>query len=126
MTDRRCAARADDLSSEITRRRRRCGALCVIALFASEFCSAQTVSGSGARTCHAVHDALNNESEAALDSFVAWSQGFVSGFNWSNVRQQDVRIDSSALLHWLGQYCAANPRDSVYAAVQELIRLNAR
>lgn len=89
-------------------------------------CPAQTISGAGARDCRAFAFALDKESSAALDSYVAWSQGFISAFNWSNVRQHDVRIDASALLHWLGQYCRANPDQSVYVAVQELIKLNAR
>jgi hypothetical protein len=87
---------------------------------------AQTISGIGARDCRALSFALDRESSEALDSYVAWSQGFISAFNWSNVRQRDVRIDASGLLHWLGQYCRANPDQSVYLAVQELIQLNAR
>ncbi len=103
-------------------------AWCVVAVLAalSAPLGAQTVSGVGARDCSAFLFALEKESDLALDSYVAWSQGYISAFNWSNVRSLDMRIDATALLHWLGQYCRANPQRSVYAAVQELIRINAR
>ncbi|MEQ8661207.1 MAG: hypothetical protein RLW62_10350 [Gammaproteobacteria bacterium] len=83
-------------------------------------------SGIGTRDCRAFNAALAEDSALAIDAYVAWSQGFISAFNWANVRQRNVRIDAAAVLNWLGQYCAANPRAHVYQAVQEIVRLNAR
>lgn len=97
-----------------------------LVLLTSVCASAQTVSGVGARDCHAFSAALELDSELALDSYVAWSQGYISAFNWTNPRASNIRIDAAALLNWLGPWCAANPQHGVYAAVQELIRLNAR
>ncbi|MGR8918291.1 MAG: hypothetical protein ACU85V_01640 [Gammaproteobacteria bacterium] len=88
--------------------------------------SAQTVSGSGARDCSAFNFAAERDATEALDSYVAWSQGYLSAFNWANARGRDVRVDAAALLAWLGRYCAANPRRPVYEAVQSLISENAR
>lgn len=85
-----------------------------------------TASGVGARRCSAFGAALERDSAAALDAYVSWSQGFIAGFNWSNVRQRNVSIDAAAIINWLGQYCAARPTALVFDAVQELIRRNAR
>ena len=97
-----------------------------LALLTSLCAGAQTVSGVGARDCRAFSAALELDSELALDSYVAWSQGYISAFNWTNPRASNIRIDAAALLNWLGPWCAANPQHGVYTAVQELIRLNAR
>ena len=96
------------------------------AFFVAAVLSAQTVSGVGARDCRAFGVALEKDSEQALDSYVAWSQGYISAFNWTNPRQSDIRVDAAAVINWLGTWCAANPERGVYDAVQELIRLNAR
>ena len=87
---------------------------------------AQTVSGVGARRCEAFLVATGKNSDEALDAYVSWSQGFISGFNWSNVRQRDLRIDAAAILVSLGEYCSANPGGTVFEAVQFLIGRNAR
>ncbi|MEQ8233125.1 MAG: hypothetical protein RLW61_16240 [Gammaproteobacteria bacterium] len=83
-------------------------------------------SGIGTRECRAFNAALEQDSDLAIDAYVAWSQGFISAFNWANVKQLGVRIDAAGVLNWLGQYCAANPRARVFQAVQEIVRLNAR
>ena len=88
--------------------------------------TAQTMSGVGGRDCEAFNFALEQDSEVAIDSYVAWTQGFISAFNWTNPRQRDVRVDSGAIVLWLGQFCAANPSAGIYRAVQELIANNAR
>lgn len=100
------------------------GAALLCALSATA--TAQTVSGIGARECSAFTFALERDSDAALDSYVAWAQGFISAFNWANARRHDVRIDAAGIINALGTYCAANPGAGVYTALQELIRLNSR
>ncbi|MBT8446059.1 MAG: hypothetical protein KJO38_02855, partial [Gammaproteobacteria bacterium] len=43
--------------------------------------NAQTMSGIGARSCSAYTQAAQLKSEAALDAYLAWGQGFISAFN---------------------------------------------
>jgi len=101
-------------------------ALLLVALARPASADEPIASGIGARDCSAFNAALEKDSELAIDAYVAWSQGFISAFNWANVKQLTVRIDAAGVLNWLGQYCAANPRTRVFQAVQEIIRLNAR
>ncbi len=107
--------------------RRTLATLLVLAAFAHPVRGNDSIaSGIGARDCTAFNAALEKDSALAIDAYVAWSQGFISAFNWANVKQLTVRIDAAGVLNWLGQYCAANPRTRVFQAVQEIIRLNAR
>ena len=107
--------------------RRTLATVLLLAAFTQPVSADATIaSGIGARDCMAFNAALEKESELAIDAYVAWSQGFISAFNWANVKQLSVRIDAAGVLNWLGQYCAANPRVRVFQAVQEIIRLNAR
>ena len=104
------------------------GRACVALLLAcgAAAANAQTISGAGTRPCSAFNTAATQASSVALDGFVSWSQGFISAFNWANVRQQDMRIDPAALTAWLAEFCAADPSQPVYRGVQELIARNAR
>ena len=86
----------------------------------------QTVSGAGTKNCRAFLQAAEMESKEAIDSYVSWSQGFVSGYNWANPARQEVRLDHAGLMHWLLQYCEANPNEKFYQAVQSAIALHAR
>jgi len=88
--------------------------------------AAQTAAGAGARPCSAFTLAAREDATVALDSYVAWAQGFISGFNWANARRLDIRVDAPGLLAWLGDYCAANPGHRLYTAVQALIEFEAR
>lgn len=88
--------------------------------------STQTMSGIGSRPCTAVTAAGEQDSGAALDAIVSWAQGFISGFNWANVRQSDVRLDGAAVVLALGDYCARNPREPIYRGLQAIIARNAR
>jgi len=87
---------------------------------------AQTAAGTGARSCSAFDAALAQDENTAIDSYVAWSQGFISGFNWSNVRELNVRIDAAGIITWLSAFCTANPESRIYNALQELIQIEAR
>ena len=87
---------------------------------------AQTVSGAGSKSCRGFLQAAEMESKTAIDSYISWSQGFVSGYNWANPGRQEVRLDHAGLAHWLLQYCAANPTDKFYQATQAAIQLHAR
>jgi len=98
----------------------------LLALSARQPASAQSAAGTGARTCSTFNAALARDENAAIDAYVAWSQGFISGFNWSNVRERNVHIDAAGIITWLGAFCTANPQRRLYNAVQELIQLEAR
>lgn len=87
---------------------------------------AQTAAGVGTRPCSAFHFALEKQSNEALDAYVSWSQGFISGFNWADVRQRDLRVDPAGIINWLGSFCAANPDLRIYDAIQQLIQIEAR
>ncbi len=88
--------------------------------------SAQTLSGMGTRTCGALVEAAERESKEAIDGYLSWAQGFISGYNWANPGRQQVRLDHGGLLHWLLQYCTSNKGDKFYEAVQSSITVHAR
>ncbi|MEM7466924.1 MAG: hypothetical protein AAF387_08575 [Pseudomonadota bacterium] len=88
--------------------------------------NAQTISGAGSKTCRAFLQSAELESTAAVDSYVSWAQGFASGFNWANPGGREVRLDHAGLLHWLLQYCTANPLEKFHQAAQAAVTLHAR
>ena len=55
--------------------------------------SGQTMSGNGAKQCADFMQAVQLNSESAINGYISWAQGFISGFNWSNVQGRDVVID---------------------------------
>lgn len=82
---------------------------------------AQTVSGIGARECSAFSRALEIESEAAVDAYLAWAQGYLSGVNASAAGKLDVRIDHAGLLHWLATLCGGHPDAYFYEAAAAVV-----
>ena len=84
----------------------------------------QTISGTGTRTCTAFNLAIEQDSNTAIDSFLSWTQGFISGFNASNRHSVDIAIDHAGLFHWLAAYCTASPGVPIYEAVQEMIGIH--
>ncbi len=101
------------------------GALAAV-LIASMASEAQTISGSGTRDCSALNFAIDQDSDVALDSYLSWVQGYISGFNATNHRNIDIAIDHAGLFHWLANYCRANPRTPLHQAVREMIGIHAR
>lgn len=87
---------------------------------------AQTASGVGARKCSAFSVAVEKDSSEALNAYVSWAQGFISGYNWANNQRDDIRIDPAAMINALSQLCAANPTARIHTAVGKLIELNRR
>jgi len=87
---------------------------------------AQTISGMGTRTCGALLEAAERDSKAAIDGYLSWAQGFISGYNWSNPGSREVRLDHAGLFHWLLQYCTSNEQEKYYQAVQSAINVHAR
>lgn len=82
---------------------------------------AQTVSGIGTRRCEAFNRALEMNSEAAIDAYLAWAQGYLSGVNTNARLARDIQIDHGGLLHWLANHCKGAPRDLYVEAVQGIV-----
>jgi len=83
----------------------------------------QTISGTGTRACSVFIIAVERDSEAALDSYLSWAQGFVSGVNATNAGRDNFSIDHAGLFHWLVRYCRANGDAMIYEALLELVDL---
>lgn len=92
-------------------------------LLISSTVHSQSVFGVGTRDCSAFSFAIAQDSNQslAIDSFLSWAQGFISGFNAGNSRAVDIAIDHGGLVHWLGAYCSTNPDIPFYQAIQETI-----
>lgn len=103
-----------------------CLSIVVLAACATRPALAQTAAGIGTRPCSAFRVAVEEQTNAALDAYVSWTQGFISGFNWADVRQRDLRVEPVDIINWLGSFCAANPDRRIYDAIQQLIQLEAR
>ena len=88
--------------------------------------AAQTISGSGAKHCADYMQAVELNSAVARNGFISWAQGYISGFNATNVKRSDVAIDPAGLQYWLSNFCSANPEVSYYEAVLQLISQNAK
>lgn len=86
---------------------------------------AVTMSGIGARKCHDFLAAVDTGQKQAIDGYVSWAQGFISGFNWINEDERDLAVDPGSLTYWLVDYCGANRSDAYFEAVQAFVRRNA-
>ncbi len=100
--------------------------LCVALLLMHGDLEAQTISGSGARDCRAFNVAIERDSTTAIDSYVSWAQGFVSGVNAANRQGINISIDHAGLFHWMARYCATHSDAALYAALAELVGLRER
>jgi hypothetical protein len=87
---------------------------------------AQTISGAGTRDCRAFNVAVERESTTAIDSYVSWAQGFVSGVNAANNQGINISIDHAGLFHWMARYCTTHRDAPLYAALAELVGLPRR
>lgn len=109
---------ANRAHSEPWRLRAVCLALSLIGVQALE---AQTVSGIGTRRCEAFNRALEKNSEAAIDAYLAWAQGYLSGVNTHADLTRDIQIDHGGLLHWLATECKAAPRELYVEALKAIV-----
>ena len=87
---------------------------------------ATTISGAGGKLCGAFMEGVKLKSDVAINGYISWAQGFISGFNWSNVKGKNVAVDHGALTYWLMDYCGANPKTPFYDAMQQFIGENAQ
>ena len=101
-------------------------AIVAISMIVPSSSVAQTASGMGTRTCGVLLTAAERESKEAIDGYLSWAQGFISGYNWSNPGRREVKLDHAGLLHWLLQYCTSNEGEKYYQAVQAAINIHAR
>ena len=97
--------------------------VCMALLNVHDDADAQTISGSGTRDCRAFNLAVERESAAAIDSYVSWAQGFVSGVNAANRQGINISIDHAGLFHWMVRYCTTHHDAALYAALAELVGL---
>jgi hypothetical protein len=82
--------------------------------------SGQTISGIGTKECGVYIQAVKLKSDEAINGFVSWAQGYLSGFNATNSDGRDVAIDPGGLNYWLTNYCSAHQNEAFYSAVQQL------
>jgi hypothetical protein len=80
----------------------------------------QTISGNGAKQCGVYMQAVKLQSDVAINGFISWAQGYISGVNATNTDGRDVAIDPAGLNYWLTNYCGAHQNDSFFGAVQQL------
>ena len=86
----------------------------------------RAVCGTGARGGRAFNVAMERGSTNAIDSYVSWAQGLVSGVNAANRPGINISIDHAGLFHWMARYCATHSDAALYAALAELVGLRER
>ena len=82
--------------------------------------NAATISGAGGKHCGDFLQAIELKSEVAINGYVSWAQGFLSGYNWLNAKGRDIAIDPAGLNYALINYCSAHKDTQFYEAVQQL------
>lgn len=79
------------------------------------------VSGIGSRDCAAYMRAVEINSREAIDAYVAWGQGYLSGYDDAQPGALQVAVDGEALGYWLIDYCQGRPERSVFQALQDFL-----
>ena len=82
---------------------------------------AQTISGVGSQSCGSFKAAYESNDAVAVDSYVAWAQGFVSGHNRARDGARDAAIDAGSLIHSVLIYCNEDENARFYEAVGQVI-----
>lgn len=90
-------------------------------LLVSPALAADGVVGIGSRDCGAFMRAVAINSREAVDAYVAWGQGFLSGQNLADPSAPAVTIDGQALVYSLIDYCQGHPDHTVYEALAALV-----
>jgi hypothetical protein len=101
-------------------------ALLCLALSLPVTAPAAVVSGIGSRDCQSYMRALEINSREALDAYIAWGQGYLSGYDDARPGSLHVAVDGESLSYWLIDYCSAQPERSVYQALQAFIARQTR
>lgn len=87
---------------------------------------AAVVSGIGSRDCEAYMRAVEINSREAIDAYIAWGQGYLSGYDDARPGSLQVAVDGDGLNYWLIDYCSAHREHSVYEALKAFIARQAR
>ena len=87
---------------------------------------AQTASGIGTTRCDDFMAAVERGSQPAVDGYLSWAQGYISGFNAANAARRQVQIDHVGLGQWLVDYCAGHGHNRFFEAVNDAIAVHAR
>ncbi len=90
------------------------------AMICAPTAGAATISGAGGKRCGDYLQAINLKSEVAINGYISWAQGFLSGYNWLNRRGRDIAIDPGGLNYSLVNYCGTHKDTLFYKAVQQL------
>lgn len=85
-----------------------------------------TVSGLGGHSCDAFMRRVEDQNEAAIDGYVSWAQGFISGYNWTNNANKDIKIGHGGLIIWVIDYCGTNPDKKYYEAIQIFVERHSK
>jgi hypothetical protein len=98
--------------------------LLAIALCFSTPVGATTAMGIGTRDCTAFLRASEISSKEALDAYVAWGLGYLTGHNAYASRGREVVVDGGSLVYWLGDWCASHREAVIFDALEEFVRQN--
>ncbi len=96
--------------------------LCLPALLTWEPALATTAMGIGTRDCTAFLRAREIGSEQAIDSYVAWGLGYLTGRNAAMRGRRPVLVDGGGLAHWLSAWCKQNPAAPVFDGLETFAR----
>jgi len=104
--------------------RNTCPVLLLLALVAPLPATAATAMGIGTRDCTAFLRASEIGSEQALDAYVAWGLGYLTGRNAGNSGGREVVVDGGSLVFWLGAWCAEHREAPIFEALEDFARQN--
>ena len=80
------------------------------------------VMGVGAQSCGKLLGAVRTRNEAQLFVYVSWTQGYLSGINFTKSPQaKNLKVDPEALRAYLTRHCQDKPLDDITDAVGALI-----
>lgn len=75
--------------------------------------TAAMVSGIGSRDCQAFMRSVEINSRAAIDAYIAWSQGYLSGYDRARPGTLGAAVDGESLSYWLIDACQGAPERSI-------------
>jgi hypothetical protein len=91
---------------------------CIATLALPAPVQATTAMGIGTRDCTAFLRAREIGSEQAIDSYVSWGLGYLSGRNAASRGKRPVFVDGGSLVHWLGAWCEDHTSAPIFEAME--------
>jgi len=74
--------------------------------------------GIGTRDCAAFLQASEMDSTQALDGYVSWSLGYLTGRNAAATHGRQVVVDGGSLVHWLTAWCGTRSGTPIFEAIE--------